>query len=236
MYLGIRPRERQEQQHRFKCRWNLPVLAGLLGASLAFATSAGAQLPPLRPPPPAKELPPEKINAPQVDEKAANFSLPDKSGIPVELSKLLKTPVEDETASQGRWVLLVFYRGYWCPLCNADLRSLQEHLPEFATRGVRIVAVSADPPDVTRKHVDKLGYSFLFLSDTQTQVIRRYGLLREGEGSRPADVARPAQFLVDSSGTIRWVNLTKDHQVRLRPEQLLEVIDALTPAPASAPQ
>ena len=40
-------------------------------------------------------------------------------------------------------------------------------------------------------------------------------------------VARPAEFLLDSSGTIRWMNLTDDIRVRARPEQMLQAAKAL---------
>jgi peroxiredoxin len=46
-----------------------------------------------------------------------------------------------------------------------------------------------------------------------------------GEDGR--DIARPAEFLVDASGTIRWVNLTDDIRVRARPEAVLQAIDRL---------
>jgi hypothetical protein len=41
------------------------------------------------------------------------------------------------------------------------------------------------------------------------------------------DIARPAELLVDASGTVRWVNLTDDFRVRARPEQLLAAAKAL---------
>jgi hypothetical protein len=48
---------------------------------------------------------------------------------------------------------------------------------------------------------------------------------RGGESGQ--DIARPAEFLVDAAGTIRWVNLTDDIRVRARPESALTAIDRL---------
>jgi len=56
-------------------------------------------------------------------------------------------------------------------------------------------------------------------------VIRRYDLLHRGAGPKGADIARPAEFLIDSTGTIRWVNLTENIAVRARPEQVLEAFE-----------
>jgi peroxiredoxin len=51
---------------------------------------------------------------------------------------------------------------------------------------------------------------------------------RAGENKR--DIARPAEFLVDATGTIRWVNLTEDIRIRARPENVIGVVDRLMPA------
>jgi peroxiredoxin len=107
------------------------------------------------------------------------------------------------------------------------LRSFQQSLPEFDRRGIRLAAISVDPPDINRSHRQKLGLSFPLLSDASAETIRRYNLLHAGAGPGGSDVALPAEILVDSTGTIRWVNLTESATVRLRPEQVLAVWDAL---------
>ncbi len=122
-------------------------------------------------------------------------------------------------------MLLIFYRGFWRPLCNSELRSFQQRLSDFDARGIRVVAVSVDTPEINRRQRQKLGYTFTFLSDSKAEVIRRYDLLHAGAGLKGADIARPAEFLIDSTGTIRWVNLTKNIAVQARPEQVLKTFD-----------
>lgn len=92
---------------------------------------------------------------------------------------------------------------------------------------MRIVAISVDPPEVARKHADKQGYTFTFLSDPKGEVIRRYDLLHERASKGGSDIARPAEFLLDSSGTIRWRNLTEDFTVRVKGEDVLKALDGL---------
>jgi len=111
------------------------------------------------------------------------------------------------------------------------LRSFQRRLPDFNTRGIRVVAISVDPPELTRPHRQKLGFAYPFLCDPQAEVVRRYGLLHERGGPGGADIARPAEFLIDFSGAIRWVNLTESVTVRARPDQVLRAFDALKVAP-----
>jgi peroxiredoxin len=106
------------------------------------------------------------------------------------------------------------------------LRSFQQRLSEFDARGVRVVAISNDSVDVNKDHRQKQGFTFPLLSDEKVEVARRYDLLHAGGGSGGGDIARPAEFLIDSTGTVRWVNLTGSVTVRARPDQVLAALDA----------
>ena len=70
--------------------------------------------------------------------------------------------------------------------------------------------------------IQKAGYSFTFLSDPQLEVIRRYDLVHAHELASGKDIARPAEFLLDSSGTIRWRMITENFFRIAQPEQVLE--------------
>jgi peroxiredoxin len=87
------------------------------------------------------------------------------------------------------------------------------------------VAVSVDPAAVTRAHAAKNGWTYTFLADPQAQVVRRYDLQHDVGGGKV--ISRPAEFLIDPAGTVRWVDLTEDFRVRTRPETVLEVFDRL---------
>ena len=90
-----------------------------------------------------------------------------------------------------------------------------------------MVAISVDPPAVSENLRKKQGYAFTFLSDSAAEVIRRYDLLHKGAGPESSDIARPAEFLVDRSGTVRWENFTEDIRVRPRAEQLLSAAGSI---------
>ena len=80
---------------------------------------------------------------------------------------------------------------------------------------------------MTREHLSKSGWTYPFLSDVDAAATRRYGLLHKGAGVDGKDIARPAEILIDPSGTVRWINLTGDFRVRARPEEVLRVFDKL---------
>jgi len=83
------------------------------------------------------------------------------------------------------------------------------------------VAISVDSPAISRNLASKAGYTFPILSDPNAEAIRRYDLLHQGGGPDGHDIARPAEFLVDSSRTVRWTNFTEDVRVRARADEML---------------
>ena len=90
-----------------------------------------------------------------------------------------------------------------------------------------MAAISVDSPDASRNLRAKRGYTYTFLSDPDAAVIKRYDLLHPKAGPDEHDIARPAEFLLDPSGTVRWVNLTESFWIRATPEQLLQGTNAL---------
>jgi len=107
------------------------------------------------------------------------------------------------------------------------LRSIEQSLNQFNQAGIRPVAISVDAPEVSRDLTQQAGYTFTFLSDPNTEAIRRYDLVHAGAGENGHDVARPAEFLLDAAGKVRWVNLTENYLVRARPEQILDAAKLL---------
>ena len=88
-----------------------------------------------------------------------------------------------------------------------------------------MIAISVDTPAESQHLRESAGYTFPILSDAKDEVIRRWDLVHSHGGVDGADIARPAEFLIDASGKVRWVNLTEDFRVRARPEQVLHAFD-----------
>jgi len=105
------------------------------------------------------------------------------------------------------------------------LRGFNEHAAEFRDRRFNVAVISVDSPDESRKLIQSEKFTMPFLSDPNADLIRKFGVLHAKGGVDGKDIARPAEFFVDSSGTVRWVNLTDDIRVRARPETTLQAID-----------
>jgi len=99
---------------------------------------------------------------------------------------------------------------------------------------VRVAAISVDSVETNREHCRRQGYTFTLLSDPKAEAIRAYDLLHPGAGPGGGDVARPAEFLIDATGTVRWAQFTESYMVRARPETVLKAIDEIGLAPGQA--
>ena len=104
---------------------------------------------------------------------------------------------------------------------------MQRNLDKLYSAGVRVVAISVDTPEQSRQLARQAGYDFTLLSDQKREAITRYDLVHTGAGEHGDDISRPAEFLLDSSGTVRWRMLTENYWVRMTPQQVLEAAKVL---------
>lgn len=167
--------------------------------------------------------------------RAPDAELRDASGRAMRLRDLMK----------GGPVLLVFYRGGWCPYCNFQVRELTAAYPEYRRRGITPVAVSVDRAEESATTVATYAVPFPVLSDPDLAAHRAYRVLHRvarDEQARLASfgidlehasgrshhvIAVPAIFVVDTRGVVRWAHADKDYKVRPSTAQILTVIDGL---------
>ncbi|XPF96035.1 peroxiredoxin-like family protein [Colwellia sp. RE-S-Sl-9] len=180
----------------------------------------------------AKALPNPGI---QVGEKAPSFSLKNSQGENITLEgALAKGPV-----------VLVFYRGAWCPYCNMQLRSLKENLPEFEKYNAQLVTITPQTPDKSEAQFKKEGYPFEVLSDLDYQVMKDYKLYFEvpkalvelykkhgldledfnGEGRTALPV--PGTFVIDTKGIVRAMTAQTDYKVRMESADIIKALSEL---------
>ncbi|MDQ8208941.1 peroxiredoxin-like family protein [Coraliomargarita sp. SDUM461003] len=167
---------------------------------------------------------------------APDFQLPDPQQRTVALRDLL---------SQGP-VVLMFYRGSWCPYCNLQLRALQSRLAEIHELGAQLVAISPQMPDQSLTQVERDALEFVVLSDQDCRVASDYGVAWEvpepllehmrkdrkldlvdingGNGSR---LPIPATFVVGSDGRVAWRSVDVDYRTRAEPDDVLAAVRAL---------
>jgi len=97
---------------------------------------------------------------------------------------------------------------------------------DFRKRGADVVAISADPVEKNAEIAADLGLSYRVLADPELHASDAYGVRHAGAGADGRDIARPATFVIDEQGVIRWRNLTPDYKIRPQPDEVLAQIHA----------
>lgn len=130
-------------------------------------------------------------------QPAPEFTLADVTG---------KTWTMSEQLKEGP-VLLVFYYGYHCDHCVSQLFALDKDMPKFRELGVQVVAVSADPPELTRERFKQYGpFAFPVLSDPGNKIAQQYETyIPNPKDPQDGDLLH-GTFIISRTGKVSWAN------------------------------
>jgi len=148
------------------------------------------------------------------------------------LNQLGEEVILAEEIAQGP-VLLVFYRGQWCPYCNRHLSDLQDSLALLQAKGVRVFAISPEKPEFLQKMQEKTKATFTFLWDEGHAIGKAFDVthqpeqatrkkynallrarLAEASGDQSEQLPVPATYLIGTDGTVLWRHFDQDYRLR----------------------
>jgi peroxiredoxin len=146
------------------------------------------------------------------------------------------TNENDETISLSdyrglRHVLIVFYRGDWCPFCQMMLRTYANNASRFQEKDILLMAIGPDSPEANRALVDKLGLDYHVLSDPYLEIAQKYGICINGHN--PGNLANqdssplPAAFLIDKQGYIRYTSNPEQVGEFMDPSKIFPILEQL---------
>lgn len=168
-------------------------------------------------------------NAFNVGDTLPKFSLKDSSGQTVTSKQLLK---------QGN-IVLVFYRGSWCPFCNTYLRKLQSRVADIKAAGGTLVAVSVETPDASMAIAKKNELNYTVLSDPNLDLARKLSIVYqlppatdEKYRSMGLDVAKhnamplpelplAVTYVINQKGKITYAFIETDYKKRAEPDAII---------------
>lgn len=163
------------------------------------------------------------------------FELPDSKGKKVSSAELLKSSN----------LVVVFYRGGWCPFCNTYLKALQENIDEIEANGAKLVAISAENPDDSLSTEQKNNLKFYVLSDKGLEYARMFKLVYQLPAETNEkykengidlvvdnDMDKPelpisATYIVNREGKIVYDFVDPDYKKRLEPEKVIAELKKL---------
>jgi peroxiredoxin len=147
-------------------------------------------------------------------------------------------------------VLLIFFRGCWCPYCNAHLQDLRTVEPQIVALGYRVLFLSTDRPELLYSSLkEKVNYHIVSdasmsaarafgiayrLDDATLKQMKTYGIdLEATQGNTNHELPVPSVFIVDRSGIIRFRYFNSDYRIRLDAAQVLAAAQAARNLPGS---
>jgi peroxiredoxin len=165
----------------------------------------------------------------KVNDTAPQFSAKDQMGSKVSLSEKLK---------HGP-VVLLFYRGQWCPYCNRQLKGLEDSLSLITAKGATVIAVTPEKPENIDKTVKKTKATYSILFDEGLKIMKNYDVaytvegtlldkyrsygidFGQANGSNGAHLPVPAVFIVGKNGKISYRYFNIDYTKRVSVAEIL---------------
>jgi len=165
-----------------------------------------------------------------IGSKAPDFKSKDQSGNEVRLKELLK---------KGK-VILVFYRGQWCPYCNRELSKLQDSLQLIQAKGATVIAVSPEKPEGISATIEKTKASYSVLYDEGLKIMKAYDVefevpentltryrnanidIEKNNGLNGKFLPVPAVYIIDKESNITYRFFDQDYKKRPSVKELLD--------------
>lgn len=155
------------------------------------------------------EVYPEMLS---LGRSAPDFTGIDQHGQQLQLSELTrKGPV-----------VLIFYRGLWCPACQKHLGELQVSLDQFMAKGASVIAVTPEQASQTNQSVPVKSTSISIIHDQNNEIMQSFQVdyqlgkgslrlfdvmgidLEEANGNDQNVLPIPALYVIDKDGIIQF--------------------------------
>lgn len=174
------------------------------------------------------------VNAQTIDAAAASGRLIPRRAVPGLAVPTLDNVVWNlDEQSPQRFLMIVFYRGYHCPVCNTYMRELDRLKGEFANRGVDVIAISSDTRERAEMARGKWGIETVTIGyDLSIAKAREWGLYvstSRGKSSsgieEPAIFSEPGVFVLRPDRTLYWASLSTMPFARPHFSEMVQAFD-----------
>ena len=164
-----------------------------------------------------------------LNSKAPDFKGTDQSGVAVNLKELRK---------KGP-VVLLFYRGHWCPYCSRELKRFQDSLSLLTERGAQLIAITPEGGEGISKTIEKTGAVFPIVTDADMKISKSYqvayavdertlGRYKNADidlltinGQKQAQLPVPAVYIVNKEGSVTFRYFDADYKKRVSVKEIL---------------
>lgn len=166
---------------------------------------------------------------------APSFELRDHNGKSVSSTQLLRDHAK---------IVIIFFRGRWCPFCVGQLEAMNLIAPEIQKEGAALVAISPQTVKQSFFTADQHKLRFPLLSDVGNQIARRFGLVYSvpdeqrlvyrsafvnlpfANGDESWELPIPATYIIDRNGSILFASASPDYTERPEPADILRALES----------
>lgn len=164
-----------------------------------------------------------------ISEKVPNIEITSITG---EKSTLLDLAKEKPA-------IVLFYRGGWCPYCNAHLSEVGAIEKEILDLGYQVIGISPDSPKNADATLAKNELNYSIYSDSEGLLMQAMGiafkaserskkrLFDYSDSKNPGILPVPSVFVVDTDGTIQFTYVSPNYKNRISASLLLNVLKEL---------
>lgn len=169
----------------------------------------------------------------KVGDKIENFSAIDQNNKTFNL----------ETALEKGSVIVIFYRGHWCPVCNKHLSNMQDSLSMINTKGATVIAISPEKIKYASETIEKTGAQFTLLYDKNYSIAELFDVLYKPSGTKKlmynsllganfkdahsndnTQLPIPATFIINKNKEIIWRQFSLENDKRSSVKEILSII------------
>jgi len=166
-----------------------------------------------------------------INSKAPDFKGKDQNGNEVVLKDLRK---------KGP-VVIIFYRGYWCPYCNKELQKLEDSLQLIKEKGAQLIAITPEKQEGITKTVERTKATYPIINDDELKIMKAYDVayqvdtktidrykmasidLAANNGQKPEAVYLPvpAVYIIGKDGEIKYRFFEEDYKKQAAVKDIL---------------
>jgi peroxiredoxin len=166
-----------------------------------------------------------------INSKAPDFKGKDQNGNEIVLKDLRK---------QGP-VVIIFYRGYWCPYTSKELQKLEDSLQLIKQKGAQLIAITPEKQEGIKKTIEKTKASYPIITDDELKIMKAYDVayqvdtktidrykmasidLATNNGQKPDAVYLPvpAVYIIGKDGEIKYRFFEEDYKKQASVKDIL---------------
>jgi peroxiredoxin len=142
-------------------------------------------------------------------------------------------------------VIVVFYRGQWCPHCNRHMSNIQDSLKMILAAGASIIAITPEKGERIEKTIDKSGATFSIIYDENHRIMDNYHVtfklsgwkrfiygiaginINKASGNKDSALPVPATYVIAKDGTIFSSHFNEDYSERMTVKEMLNVLSRI---------